>query len=232
MMQAAGAKWFDKNGKAILANDPRWAKFLTWDRNLIDWYGADNLQRFVAGKGQEFSSANDFERGRVAMLYDGEWRNAFIKSDKSPVKYMTAPFPYLNGSPGQAGSGVVGGNIVAIPKGAKHPAEAWLLIKYLATDTNTLVGLSNRLQNLPTTTASLNSPKLVSTPQFATFEKIFQNKASTFPPVTSSGQTYQDLWNAFFKRWEAGKIKASDLHSSLASLDTQIDDQLAQQAAP
>ena len=36
----------------------------------------------------------------------------------------------------------------------------------------------------------------------------------------------------FFKKWEAGKIKTSDLHSSLVSLDKQIDDQLAQQAAP
>ena len=38
--------------------------------------------RFTAASADEFSASNDFERGRVAMLYDGEWRTAFLKAEQ------------------------------------------------------------------------------------------------------------------------------------------------------
>src|SRR4051794_27321726 len=161
------------------------------------------------------------------MQYDGEWRNAFIKSDKSTVSYMTAPFPY--GTASQAGSGVVGGNIVAIPKGAKHPDEAWSLIKYLATDTDALVGLSNRLKNLPTTKAAATSAKISTDPAFAPFLKIFTHPKSQFTPLTPIGQQYGDTFTAFANKWQAGKVK--DLAKGLADVDKQISDQLKQAAA-
>ena len=37
----------------------------------------------------------------------------------------------------------VGGTIVGIPKGAKHPDQAWLLVKFLASDTTYLVQMAN-----------------------------------------------------------------------------------------
>ena len=45
----------------------------------------------------------------------------------------------------------VGGTIVGIPKGAKHPDQAWLLVKFLASDTNYLVQMANSVGNVPTT---------------------------------------------------------------------------------
>ena len=94
------------------------------------------------------------------MQYDGEWRTAFIKAEHPDLKYTTAPFPAADSQPGQYGSGSIAGDIVAIPRGSKHPDEAWLLIKYLASDTDAIVGLSNRLKNLPTTKAANTAPKL------------------------------------------------------------------------
>ena len=230
LVQAYGARWFDSSGKAQISRDPRWTALLKWQKSLIDWYGYSKLLRFTAGLGQEFSASNDFERGRVAMVYDGEWRTAFLASDKSKVDYGTAPFPAADSAPGQFGSGFTAGNLVAIPKGSKHPDEAWLLIKFLATDTQTMVNLSNALRNVPTTAASAASPKIKPDAKFKVFLKIFTNPKSTFAPVTEIGQAYQDLFSIFLSKWEAGKV--SNLGSALQGLDKQIDDQLAQQATP
>ena len=161
---AYGAPWFDASGQPVLSKDPRWAAMLKWQKSLVDWYGYDKLRKFTAASADEFGASNDFEIGRVAMQYDGEWRTAFIKAEHPEVAYTTAPFPAADSQPGQYGSGPIAGDIVAIPRGSKHPDEAWLLIKYLASDTDALVGLSNRLKNLPTTTAANTSPKLAKRP--------------------------------------------------------------------
>jgi multiple sugar transport system substrate-binding protein len=230
MVQAYGAHWFDSSGKADLSRDPRWTSLLTWQKSLIDWYGYDKLLRFSAVKGDEFSASNDFERGKVAMMYDGEWRTAFVASDKSTVDYGTAPFPAADSAPGQYGSGFTAGNLVAIPKGSKHPDEAWLFIRFLATDTKTMVNLSNQLRNVPTTAASAASPDIKPDAKFKPFLKIFTNPLSTFAPVTPIGQAYQDLFLIFLSKYEAGKV--SNLASGLKGLDQQIDDQLSQQETP
>ena len=225
---AYGAPWFDADGKPILSKDPKWAAMLQWQKDLVDWYGYENLQKFTAASADEFSADNDFEIGRVAMQYDGEWRNAFLRDEHPDIDYGTAPFPAAADHPEQYGAGTIGGDIVAIPKGAKHPAEAWLLIRYLATDTDALVGLSNRLKNLPTTKDSLASPAIEPDPQFATFLQIFANEKSEFNPLTPIGQEYSDTFGAFANRWQAGKVK--DLRKGLEGLDQQITDQLAQGA--
>jgi multiple sugar transport system substrate-binding protein len=67
-----GAKYTDAKGHSILAKDPAWKRFLSWQKSLVDWYGYDKLQRFQAGLGQEFSSSNGFETGKLAMNIDGE----------------------------------------------------------------------------------------------------------------------------------------------------------------
>ena len=83
------------------------------------------------------------------MMIDGEWRNAFIAADKSKVNYQTAPFPVDDAQPDLYGSGQVGGTIMGIPKGVKHPAESWLLVKYMTTDTTALITLAKGLRTCP-----------------------------------------------------------------------------------
>ena len=74
-------------------------KLLKWQKNLIDWYGYDNLVRFQAGAGDEFSASNAFETGKLAMNIDGEWRIAFIKTEHPELNYGTAPMPVDDAKP-------------------------------------------------------------------------------------------------------------------------------------
>jgi multiple sugar transport system substrate-binding protein len=220
-----GAKWVDENGKSTIGSDPNWAKLLTWQKNLIDWYGYDKLVKWQAGLGDEFSPANAFEKGKLAMNVDGEWRTAFIADEAPGMHYGTAPVPVDDDQPDLYGGGYTTGNIAGIPKRAEHPEQGWALLKYLATDDRAMVALSNGLRNVPTTASSAKSPDLKPDPHFETFVKIYSNPHTTTTPVTAAGSANQELFNSFVSKWQAGRV--SDLQGGLAGVAKQIDDQLA-----
>ena len=117
------------------------------------------------------------------MNIDGEYRTAFIDDQAPDLNYGTAPIPSAEGYEDSYGGGYITGNIVGIGKGSKNPEAAWALIKYLTTDTDALVKLSNGLKNVPTTHDAIASPDLEVSEQFQTFLDIFENpKSSTTPP--------------------------------------------------
>jgi multiple sugar transport system substrate-binding protein len=220
-----GGKWVDESGKSSLGSDPAWEKLLTWQKKLIDFYGYDKLVKFQAGLGDEFSASNAFEKGKVAMNVDGEWRTAFIADEAPDLPYGTAPVPVDDDKPDLYGGGYTTGNIAGIPKRAEHPEHGWALLKYLTTDDEAMVFLSNGLRNVPTTASSAKSPDLKPDPKFDTFVKIFADPNTTTTPVTAAGSAYQELFNGFVNKWQAGRI--DDLHAGLADVDEQIDAQLA-----
>jgi multiple sugar transport system substrate-binding protein len=220
-----GGKWVDESGKSSLGSDPAWEKLLTWQKKLIDFYGYDKLVKFQAGLGDEFSASNAFEKGKVAMNVDGEWRTAFIADEAPDLPYGTAPVPVDDDKPDLYGGGYTTGNIAGIPKRAEHPEHGWALLKYLTTDDEAMVFLSNGLRNVPTTASSAKSPDLKPDPKFDTFVKIFADPNTTTTPVTAAGSAYQELFNGFVNKWQAGRI--DDLQGGLADVDKQIDAQLA-----
>ena len=131
----------------------------------------------LGGANSEFSAQNGFETGKIAMMLDGEWRNAFIEGDKSKVNYATAPFPVDADQPGLYGSGQVGGTIVGVPKGVKHAAESWLLLQFMTTDNTYLTTLAHGLKNVPTTVESLKDPQLQSRPALQAVPRRLRQRA-------------------------------------------------------
>jgi multiple sugar transport system substrate-binding protein len=225
-----GATWFNADGKSNIGTDPGWAAMMNWQKSLVDFYGYDKLTRFTAGLGQEFSADNAFEKGKVAMMIDGEYRNAFIKAESPSLEYGTAAFPTDDAKTDLYGSGYVTGNVIGIGRGAQNPEAAWALIKYLSTDTDTVVGIANAIKNVPTTTPALQSPSLEKDANYQTFLDVFANAHSSTTPTTASGKAYQDTLGTFAEKWQAGKIP--DLAAGLSTVDTQINDQLALGQAP
>jgi diguanylate cyclase (GGDEF)-like protein/PAS domain S-box-containing protein len=218
-----GAHWFDEDGGSALSSDPAWARMLRWQKDLVDWYGYDDLVKFREEVGEEFSSTNAFHTGRLGMLLDGEWRLAFLASTGSGVRYRTAPMPVDDIHPELYGSGFISGTIIGIRAGSGQQDESWQLIKYLATDDSALVKLSNGLRNIPSTRTALRSPDLERDANFSVFMDVFAHPKSTSAPVTAYGMAYQDVLDAFARRWQSGTVK--DLGRGLREVDRQINGQ-------
>ncbi|HLB39854.1 MAG TPA: extracellular solute-binding protein [Actinomycetota bacterium] len=227
------AKFLDDGGQAAFASDPQWAAAFQWQHDFIaEVYGdgdfqtgAEKLTEFISGAGNEWNAQQDLGTGRVAITVDGEWRNAFVPDD---LNYDTAPLPVAPGTEDRYGGGSAGGTVLALPKGSPHPAEAWLLLKWLATDTATLVDVANRINNVPTTNAALTSPDLDLPLQFQTFMDIFANPNSGWAPTTAIGLEISDALGQFAQKWETGAT--TDLQGGLQQAQDQTNDALAQAA--
>jgi multiple sugar transport system substrate-binding protein len=223
---AFGAQWIDAKGNSILARSAGWSAYLQWLKSLTDWYGYSNLVRFNAGAGDEFSPSNAFERGKVAMILDGEWRVAFLQKEHPELQYGVAPFPVEDSKAALYGGGYTSGSILGIPKTSKHKNEAWQLVDWLATNTTAETMLANGILNVPTTTAAAHSKLLKTPPKFNVFVKIFNDKHTATTPITPIGAANQNLFSTFVNSWQAGHAKA--LAAGLANVDKQIDAQLKQ----
>lgn len=215
-----GAQWTDGAGRSSVAADPRWALMFKWQKELVDWYGYDDLVRFGEELGHEFTPSNAFQTGQLAMSLDGEWRVAFIAAEAPHLDYATAPLPVHDGLAGVYGSGYINGSVIGIAADATSVDESWQLVRYLALDDRVLAKLSNGLRNVPSTKTALTSPELTPDARFAVFLDIFAHPRSASTPV-SIGTASQDLLDNFAAEWQAGQVP--DLRERLRDIDRSID---------
>jgi multiple sugar transport system substrate-binding protein len=223
-----GAKWEQPGGKSALGSDPGWAEMAEWIKGLVDYYGASSLVRFQAGAGGEFTSSNAFQTGKLAMSIDGEWRTALIKSEAPSLQYGTAPLPVADNKTELYGGGYTTGNITGIPKGAPHPAAAWELIRYLATNVKAQVELAQDLGNVPTWIPALEAVEKTASPQFKTFLEVFNNPHTTTTPITPAGEASQQTVERFYEKYQS---QGGNLKQGLEQVASQINAQEAQATA-
>ncbi|MCE7003367.1 extracellular solute-binding protein [Kibdelosporangium philippinense] len=214
------------DGKSAMASSPQWKELFDFQKQLVDFYGKDKLERFKAGLGDQYSPDNAFHKKKLAMMFDGEYRNAFLADTAPDVNYGTAPPPVSASRTSQYGGGYSTGTIIGMPKGVKNPGASWELIKHVTLDTDTLVELSNQIKNLPSTTDSLSSPNLKVNEQFKTFLDMYGSGKLQSNPASPVNAAAIKAVNDFASRWIAGQ--EPDLAAGLAKVDAQINDELAQ----
>jgi multiple sugar transport system substrate-binding protein len=216
--------WFDSAGKSQMATDPNWAAMLKWQKELVNFYGQDALKKFRTKLGDEFSTSNSLYTGQTPMVLDGEWRVAFIEKEAAKLDYGVVPIPSLD--PAKYGGGYISGTVLGIPAGSKHAEQAWLLMRYLATDTGAVSKLAEGLKNIPTTKDAMKDQTLRSDASFSTLMDIAANANSVTVPATLAGSAPGDLFTQNVGAWQWSSD--ADPTSFLQKISTQIDNQLAQ----
>ena len=214
----AGASWLKADGTSAIGGDPLWQDVLRWQKELVDWYGYDNLEKFRSSLGDEFSADHAFHKGQVSMMIDGEYRIAFLRDQAPDVDFATSPMPVLKSE--RYGAGYVTGNVMGVSKNSKNPEAGWALMRYLATDTGAVVKLANGIKNVPSTKAALASSDLEVDPAFKTFLDIFNHPMTSTTPPSAVGPAYQETFSQFCTEWQSGS--KTDLTAGLAEVDNQI----------
>jgi multiple sugar transport system substrate-binding protein len=227
---AAGAQWLDADGKSLVGSDPAWQDLIRWQTAFVQKIGYAKLKRFDAAAGQEFSADNAFQKGKLAMNLDGEWRTAFIADQAPKLKYGTAPFPTADDHTDLYGGGYITGNIAGIAKGSKNPELAWALLKYLTTNTGAVVKMANGLKNVPHLTSALASSDLEVSTQYKTFIDIAGNPNSSTTPPSPVGAGYQTTFEQYWEKYQ--ETGTGDLAAGLKNVDKQINDSVGLVAGP
>ncbi len=124
-----GAKYFDD--RRILADDAGNLAAYRWLRQSSTEYGIDQLKNFGASFGQSQSARTPFLAGTSAMVLQGPWLPNFIANYAPDIEWGITAFPAVAGVADDAPMTVVISDMLVIPKGAKHPREAFAFIRYL-----------------------------------------------------------------------------------------------------
>lgn len=114
----------------ITANSPENIAALSWVTSFAEKYGREELLAFRQGFGSFDSPQNAFIAGKVGMILQGVWMANFIRFHNPHLRYGCAPFPTSFDNHGEPVT-VAEMDVITIPRGAKHPEEAWEVIKFI-----------------------------------------------------------------------------------------------------
>ncbi|WP_246369698.1 ABC transporter substrate-binding protein [Saccharibacillus deserti] len=122
----AGNGYFGENDETTI-DTPGKVATLEWLKSWQDRLGRQTVDAIKADFGSGVS--DPFISGKVAMYIQTGTYNTQIEEFGQDLDIGVAPIPEREEGSGHWSSG--GGFVVEIPKGAKHPDEAWEFIKYL-----------------------------------------------------------------------------------------------------
>jgi multiple sugar transport system substrate-binding protein len=119
---------------SILADSPENIRAFEWAQSFMRKYGPYNVKRLSSGFGQFSSPQNAFACGKMAMTIQGSWMHDFLSKFAPTMEWGAAPIPVVR----EELYGLSWGNsdLLVIPKGAKHPQEAFEFIKFLERQDN------------------------------------------------------------------------------------------------
>jgi ABC-type glycerol-3-phosphate transport system substrate-binding protein len=124
-----GGDLLGADGSITYAGVPENLASMRWVQSYTELYGLDDLKRFASGFGGFGSPQFPFFAGRTTLVFQGVWLNNYLRQYAPNLEYGVAAWPAVK--PGEAPFTIVEGDMLVIPRGAKHPREAWEFLKYV-----------------------------------------------------------------------------------------------------
>ena len=131
----AGGQFTDPQTHLARIDTPEFIRGYQWIRDFCTEFGQEKVLRFESSLPNMQSPDNPFMKGKLAMMQQGPWFANMIREYGPNIEYGVAPFPSADGSE----TSYCGQDLLVIPNGAHHPAEAWTFIEWLYTSPPVLV---------------------------------------------------------------------------------------------
>ncbi|WP_269540085.1 ABC transporter substrate-binding protein [Cerasicoccus fimbriatus] len=189
-----GGQYWD--GEQITADHPGNVRALEWMRSYPERFGRSQILAFKDMSGNFASPQNPFFQGRIAMQIQGPWMYNFINNfAPEDFEWGVAPFPTED--PADYGVNLVETNLLVIPRGAKHPNEAFEFMAW--------VQRPEVIERLCLLQRKFSPLSEVSDTFYAEhpneFIKIYRDlaahpKATSRPPLTTMHEYQADMVNA------------------------------------
>lgn len=147
--QAYGGRLYDPETGCVTPDHPGNIAALKWYQRLVERMGGyQQVNGFAAGFGQAQGTNNPFFVGQVAMMINGEWNPYWCSRYAPKLRYGVAPLPPVKAGDPSPPATWLGGNMICIPKGAKHAKEAWEVLVWMQTDEAQLM-FADAMNNVP-----------------------------------------------------------------------------------
>jgi ABC-type sugar transport system permease subunit/ABC-type glycerol-3-phosphate transport system substrate-binding protein len=182
-----------------------------WIRSYAEAYGPEALLTFRSSFGRWGSAQNAFISGKVAMELEGVWLANFIGMYNPKMRWGAAPFPSAREADDPIT--IANSDMLVIPRGAKHPREAFEFIKYMAEQ-----GPIEKLSLLHGKTSPLAEVSddfyaRHKNPYIRMFQRLSMSKNTIhFPYVGVWNQLTGEFSNAFDRVWLLEATPAEALH--------------------
>ncbi len=194
-----GGKLWD-GGHTITIDTPPYVQAFTWVRSYADRYGVAALQTFRSSFGNFSSPQNPFMSEQVAMVLQGVWMANYVFQFSPKLEWGAAPFPVVH--KGDAPVTFAGCDMLVIPRGAKHPREAFEFIAYVqGQGPMERLCLSHR-KNTPLRQVSEAFYRAHKNPYIRMFQQLAWSRNAVHQPKLSVWNEYgNEIQNAFDRVW-------------------------------
>lgn len=194
-----GGRLWD-GGTRITANSPENVRAFAWIQSFSQKYGVGALQTFRSGFGNFSSPQNAFLSGKVAMELQGVWMSNFIHMFNPELKWAAVPFPYPADRPDLKDGTFIDEDVLVIPRGAKHPNEAFDFIRFIESQKGMEMLCALQRKHTPLIEVSAGYTQRTGNPFIKLFHDLPMGKNTYFPPKLGIWPEYSQELNDAFDR--------------------------------
>lgn len=152
-----GTKILIENGSKVSMTNPAMVEALEWVTNYMNEFDMDQVSAFIAGFG--YGEQHAFLSDKVAMMMLPNTFTDFIDQYRPGMDYSVSKIPTF---PGKLSASASGSWWLGIPKGSKHPEEAWVFMKYMVDKDTQLEEAKNQSESLfPASRPAAYSPEFM-----------------------------------------------------------------------
>ncbi len=192
-----GAELWDGDAR-ILLDSPENRRAFRWVQSYAKRHGVATLQRLSSSFGNLASSEDPFMAGKLAMTFQGIWLANYIERFSPGLEWGAAPFPSERaGDPPVA---YLDSDMLVIPRGARHPREAFEFIAFLSQQAMTERLALGQRKNSPLRTVSDSFFREHRHPYIRMFQELAQSPGARAQPKLSVWKEYRDETRAMFQR--------------------------------
>lgn len=217
-----GAKLYDEAKKRFTLDHPKAVEALEWIAQNAKKYNITKIGAFNQSYGGQ--QQNPFYTGALAMYPGGWWELDYLKRFAPNVRYGCTTFPIPVGGKLEDAYYVESWGY-AIPKGSKHPKEAFKFLKYLCADLDVTVDISKVLLNFPALKKGIERFAVEGSdnPYHQVFVKIARSARNCLPPTPVTTLMYDEMGRACDFAMYGQKTPQQALRDANKAVQEQLD---------
>jgi multiple sugar transport system substrate-binding protein len=220
-----GGRLYDPIANKALIASPACVRAYEWVQSSAKRFGVQATRSFAAGFLRSNLSAQDpFISGKVSMVVQGPWMANFLNAYRPDLDYAAVPVPVSD--PALVGSdpvGVLEADVIMIPRGCPHPAEAYEFFLFTQRqDVQEQLAIAHA-KSSPMNTVSPDFMTNHPNRSVRTHDLIAKSPAVTILPQTRVWKQYSDMMISAFEAIWSGNDPAAELNAVQSRLQQVLD---------